>query len=343
MQAVLEPLEDYPKIIGFERTHTQVGDCVIAIKALYALKSLYPNSKLIIFTDFKGGGQLYSYLNLADSIIDVETQNNKEQNLSNALNANPVDVLLLLHRTSWKIKVARNSPAKCIITELHMHNLLDARFKTPRMMISYFVHGSEKVLRLVRRINSKYYDNAISSIDFTQVQFHIPQENEAIIDNFLTQTNAKNYCGIIGVNPFGSSAHFNFDTQDWIHLTQELATQFPNLLFVLLTYQNNPYKLKPFKANNITIFENDNQLITLVALTKRLNLLLSLNTGNIHIADVLRIPTLIINKTKERYNCIGGSYGGEFDAIYLPKNWRKNYQHYYQTYTQRAIKKLQAL
>lgn len=111
------PPKFYPSVIGVERTHEQVGDCVIAIKALYALRILYPKAKIIVFTSLKGGGQLYSYLEYVDSIIDIP--NPKQEcaaNLAKALEENPVDVLLLLHRTSWKLKVAKNSPAKLVIT-----------------------------------------------------------------------------------------------------------------------------------------------------------------------------------------------------------------------------------
>ncbi|TLD82643.1 hypothetical protein LS70_006610 [Helicobacter sp. MIT 11-5569] len=276
--------------------------------------------------------------------VDTTDKTTREKNFADCLKAHPVDILLLLHRTSWKIKVANNSATKRVVTELHMHTLLNFKFKSPLMMISYFVHGTEKILRLVRQINPKYYDNNISKIDFAQVRFQIPQENQDKIHTFLEQCkNDKPYEAIVGINPFGSSALFNFDTQDWINLAQLLASQFPNILFIMLTYKENPCKLEPFKEQNISIFENDNQLINLIALTKHFNVLLSLNTGNIHIADILRIPTLIINKTKERYNCIGGSYGGEFDAVYLPKNWAQNYKHYYATYTKKCLDRIQKL
>ncbi|WP_161594706.1 hypothetical protein [Helicobacter sp. MIT 11-5569] len=50
-------LQNSPKVIGFERTHTQVGDCVIAIKGFFAAKKLYPNAKIIVFTNLQGGGR----------------------------------------------------------------------------------------------------------------------------------------------------------------------------------------------------------------------------------------------------------------------------------------------
>ena len=338
------PPRFYPEVIGVERTHEQVGDCVIAIKALYALRILYPKAKIVVFTNLKGGGQLYRYLDYVDSIIDVPNPANKQEhaaNLAKALQENPVDVLLLLHRTSWKLKVAKDSPAKLIITELHLHSLFSKKFKSPKMMISYFVHGTEKVLRLVRKINPNYYDANIADIDFTQAKITIPNESEEKIQQFLASKNASAFRAVIGVNIFGSSAPFNFLPKDWENLTKNLAKQFPHLLFVMMTYEGNPYTFESFVEPNIVVFKNDTQLINLVALTAHLDLLLSLNTGNIHIADHLQIPTLVINKTKERYNCIGGSYGGEFDAVYLPKNWKANYAHYYNAYAQKVIARLE--
>lgn len=52
----------------------------------------------------------------------------------------------------------------------------------------------------------------------------------------------------------------------------------------MLTYEGNPYTFESFIEPNIAVLKNDSNLINLVALTARLDLLLSLNTGNIHIA-----------------------------------------------------------
>ncbi|MDD6054944.1 MAG: hypothetical protein PUB96_00120 [Helicobacteraceae bacterium] len=335
---------DSPKVIGFERTHRQIGDCVIAIKALYALKMLYPQARLVIFTDLKGGGRLYkslSFLEKGDKIVDCNTQENRE-NFKIALEENKVDVLLLLHRTSWKIKVAKECKIKRVITEPHMHTIFHPAFKSPFMMISYFVHGSEKILRLVRQIDTKHYDKNIKTLDFTKATFKIPQENKARIHEFLEANNAQNFKKIIGINIFGTSnsTNFSFALKDWIELINKLSTTFKDTLFIILTYSGNATKLEPFSAKNIVIFENNDDLLNLVELTSRLDFFLSINTGNIHIADNLRIPSLVLNQQRERLNCCGGSYGGEFSMVCLPKKWKQDYQKYYDAYTQKALEKI---
>ncbi|PZT48542.1 hypothetical protein B6S12_03465 [Helicobacter valdiviensis] len=153
------------KHIGFERLHTQVGDSVIAIKGLYALRKLYPKAKITAFVS-QTAYQLYKTLNIVDEFIIMSKDEAKEGRLQQELTKRNLDVLLLLHRTSSLIKIAKLAKIKCVITELHMHNLFSPHFKSPMMMVSYFVHGSEKILRLVRQINTNHYDANIKNINF---------------------------------------------------------------------------------------------------------------------------------------------------------------------------------
>ena len=70
---------------------------------------------------------------------------------------------------------------------------------------------------------------------------------------------------------------------------------------------------------------------------------MSLSTGNIHIADNLGIDTLgFFARTDEKlFAC--GQYGGHFEALFLPKEWQKDYKFYKNAFFQKAIKQVARL
>lgn len=89
--------------------------------------------------------------------------------------------------------------------------------------------------------------------------------------------------------------------------------------------------------NNVFVFKNNNDLLNLVEITSRLDLLLSSDTGNVHIADNLKIPTLEIISKKTYNQWRGGWYGGYCKAIPLPYKWNKNKDKYLDKFISEAI------
>lgn len=317
------------QVIGIERIHSTIGDCVMIAKAIYAISVLYPNSKIILFAS-KMCKSLFKNFDFISEIVVISHNETQKQEFLDALLLHKPDVLLLLHRRSWKIKIAKQSKIPLVITELHMHILFSRQFRCPVYRLSYFIHGTEKILRLVRQIDTRHYDENISKIDFSRAKIPTSTANKEKIDLFLQSCNADSHSKIIAINPFGKSNNesFNFTLKDWIDMAQKLAKEFPQILFILTTYQTNPVRIEIDTTQNIKIFCNDDDILNLIEFISRLDLLLSVNTGNIHIADNLMIPTFAINRANERYKCAGGSYGGFFDGIYLPKNYAKDYAHY---------------
>ena len=57
-------------------------------------------------------------------------------------------------------------------------------------------------------------------------------------------------------------------------------------------------------------------------MSARLNALISVDTGNIHIADNLQIPTLGIYTRKMARRWRGGTYGGKFSQFVVADNDR---------------------
>lgn len=94
-----------------------------------------------------------------------------------------------------------------------------------------------------------------------------------------------------------------------------LADNFKHYRFIVLCPPNQA--IEEFGCENIAIFVNNSDLLNLVAMTERLNLLISVDTGNVHIADNLQIPTLGLYTQEMFTRWRGGSYGGIFKGLII--------------------------
>ena len=125
------------------------------------------------------------------------------------------------------------------------------------------------------------------------------------IDEFFAPY--KHYKCVVGVNPFGNTA-YKFAPQDFAMLAKNLAQKYPNVLFIVMSFSTNLICFKPFDEPNIAIWENDDEIMNLVELTSRLNLLISPDTGNVHIADIFEVPILQTMKANLALKWGGGSF-----------------------------------
>ena len=103
-----------------------------------------------------------------------------------------------------------------------------------------------------------------------------------------------------------------------------------------MNYKGSGYEFKAFSEPNIKVFVNDDDLLNLAELTRRLTLLLSVDTGNTHLADNLgtKILELIPEKEVNSWTC--GAYGNECELVILPQNWKKRYEFYKRIYFDKA-------
>lgn len=97
------------------------------------------------------------------------------------------------------------------------------------------------------------------------------------------------------INPFGFAAKDNLSLQEYEQIAMALVNDYCIILptfdqYTPLVKEN----LSPSLLNhqNFIIFDNNSDLLNLVELISKINLLISPSTGNIHIADNLSIPSI---------------------------------------------------
>lgn len=307
------------------------GDLLVCFKAIYALKMLYPHYKLIL---------LHNGIALSDkeflkniSFIDeVVYANPTSQELKKL---NPL-CFISTHRSSAFFKELKKIPLRMVVVYPHTYSVFRTNFLTP-LFFRRKKHMSECVLQLVRKLNKKHFDNNFSKINFTKVKESLPND-DSLLKSFFKDL--KQYEKIIALNAFSSNSEsvgFNFFTRDWLRMAFELAKEYPQFCFILLNFEKNPIQFKLTNPpSNLKVFVNDNKLSSLVAITKKLDFLISIDTGNVHLADILQIPSFVfIRKKIVSYRFCGGSYGGEYDQMAINTGWQKEYQ---KTYTHFMLK-----
>ena len=334
-------MKNHPKVIGFDRMFPAIGDTILSIRALYALKKLYPDSKVVLFAN-KNSANLFRNMEFIDEIVKVNDIGTSD-GLPEALNTAHLDLLILTRRTSERIRIAKRSNAKKIITRLHAHTLFSPRFTCPLFFRSRNHHESWQCLNLVRMIDKKHFDENIDKIDFRGARLKTSEENRRNVDLFFERIEARRYRKIVGLNSFtGHLNTENFRLEDWIGLAEKLAREFPEVLFVFSNFAGNPVQFGDFSAPNIRVFVNDSDLLNLVEFLGRLDLLISVDTGNVHLADNLRVPTLELLKERSRVQWCGGVYGGEFEAVYVPlgKKFKERYSEILEKFSAEAERKV---
>ena len=302
------------------------GDLLVCFKALYAIKCLYPKDKLILA---QKGFSDESFLQNIPFIDEIYTGGGKDfENLKS-------DIFITNIRSSHFFKTLHKFQFKRIIAQPHLLSLL-YHFDTPLPYRRTKLHMSEIALKLVRVIDKKHYDTNFSKINFKEVRNLLPSDT-ILSDEFFKQ-NTK-FSKIIALNIFGNQTEnigFNPLPRTWLNLSQNLAKEHPEILFVLVNFTHNTLQFNLKKQANLKVFINNDSIASLVAFCKRLDGLISVDTGIVHLCDILQIPSLIFIPKHTFYRFSGGSYGGVCDKFGQENGYQKNYAKIMQSFYEKA-------
>ncbi|EIA4391966.1 hypothetical protein K7I34_001403 [Campylobacter upsaliensis] len=303
------------------------GDLLVCFKALYAIKCLYPKDKLILA---QKGFYDESFLKNIPFIDEIYTGGGGKdfENLKS-------DVFITNIRSSHFFKTLHKFQFKRIIAQPHLLSLL-YHFDTPLPYRRTKLHMSEIALKLVRVINKRHYDTNFSKINFKEVKNLLPSD-DTLSEKFFNQN--KQFSKIIALNIFGNQTEnigFNPLPKTWLNLSQNLAKEHPEILFVLVNFTHNTLQFNLKEQANLKVFINNNSIASLVAFCKKLDGLISVDTGIVHLCDILQIPSLIFIPKHTFYRFSGGSYGGVCDKFSQKNGYQKNYAKIMQNFYEKA-------
>lgn len=274
-----------------------IGDNLVSIPAMYTIKALYPSCILIVYTNTIGVN-LYQQYDFIDELCNMD--HCSKQELKEHINCYCFDYFILTQANRWRCRLINQTNVKKVISLLSLGSIFKRKFHTVLISRNFSpLSQNERMLRLVREINPKVFDTQFQLIDFSPITLRTQLKNQKQIDAFLTPY--KTYQKLVMINPFSRTCSHNLTLAGWLKLANTLATLYPQILFIIPTYKENPQTLQLSNTlPNLVIFINDSDLFNLIELISRLDLLISPSTGNAHIANNLKIPLLGLFSKRDR-------------------------------------------
>lgn len=293
------------------------GDFLCCFKALYAIKCLYPNDKLIIY--HSGIDERFlRRVGFIDGII-----NPNEVSIEGIRTMNP-DILILNARSGKFFREIKKLKFKKVIAHPHFVSFTSRAFCTPFPYFRAKKYMADIVLTLARAINPKHYDENFHKIDFAKMRDFLPKDSR-LVENLFKSVDFP-YKKVIGINAFSNHIEFlgiNFYHKDWYHLAVNLARAYPQFLFVLLNFKHNPLQYNDLSnLPNLKIFVNNDSIASLVSVSLSLDYLISIDTGNVHLCNILHIPALVFTDKRAQYRFI---WGGNHKFV-VESGWQKDYR-----------------
>ncbi len=290
------------------------GDFWCCFKALYAIKCLYPNDELIIYHE----GIDERFLRQVGFIDDII--NPLEVSIEGIRAMNP-DILILNNRSGKFFRKIQKLGFKKVIAHPHFVSFTSRAFSTPFPYFRAKKYMADIVLKLVRAMNPKHYDENFHKIDFAKIKDFLPKDLHLVQPLFKSVDFP--YKKVIGISAFGNNKEFagiNFYHKDWYYLAVNLARAYPQFLFVLLNYKHNPLQYNDLSnLPNLRVFVNDDSIASLVSVSLSLDYLVSIDTGNVHLCNILQIPTLVFIDKVAHYRFGGGGEPKICGGIWLAK------------------------
>ncbi|WP_300898859.1 glycosyltransferase family 9 protein [uncultured Helicobacter sp.] len=298
--------------IGFYRA-SLIGDNMVALYGIYAMKCLHPDATLIVYTNAYGIN-LYSQFHFIDVLIDVGEMS--EKTLIEDINSRNFALFILTQSNRAACHIFKQTNIKRIITFMTRWSFAKQRFDTvyiPRFSIAYVPY----VLRLpqYKRILKLVYHNINPppprcnllhkppKIDFSPIRLQSSPSHKARIADFLHKHNLQNR-PIVAINPFVYTTSHNLTLEGWRELITHLARTYPYIGFVIPTYKDNA-KICFDDMENVAIFNNDSDLLNIVALLESTSLFISPSTGLSHIADNLGTPMIWLCSRRDSFVWVG--------------------------------------
>ncbi|WP_104697330.1 MULTISPECIES: glycosyltransferase family 9 protein [unclassified Helicobacter] len=258
----------------------KVGDSVVAISSLYAIKKYFPECELYVFTNTTGKF-FYQTFSWIDFIILVDQ-------LPHIPDCH-LDFFISTDSTKdTKIKLQKTIKCK-ILTFSKLHNLFDFQFKTT---FSFTTSSIEKrLLKLPKLIpHQRHNDFNLSQTP----KINPPLSYQKKIRLFLDQNNP-NHLKTILVNPFGFSQNDNLPLQTYAKIIENLIQ---DTFVIIPTFADKRDLIQSHFPDNLLthpnfcIFHNNEDLLNITELIRQIDLLFSIDTGLIHIANNLQIKTI---------------------------------------------------
>jgi len=269
-----------------------IGDVLNSTPAISALHKTYPDAKITVVVKPHGAEILYRNLDI-DEII-VYDPNNQHKSLINKINffkklrSGGYDTAVVLNNSSMsnfmayvsgaKIKAGRKSePKRFNRTLTHWVSNKDPKGTK---------HEVDRNLDIVRLLNIEN--------DASDLVLNLSEEEKAYAEDFL-RLNKNDGSYLMGIHPGGSSFDKLWSPENFAEIADRLIDEF-NAKVILFTGpgEENLAQNILTKVKNPLIFASGIELRQFSALVERCSLFVCNDSGPMHIASALKVPTVAI-------------------------------------------------
>lgn len=264
---------------------TGLGDTLWATPAIRALRSNYPASKISVLTS-PIGQEVLRHNRYIDKIIVVKDPVFTSLiPLYFSLKKKGITDVLHFHTSQRPIlALASVLGASRIVGTKGIQKGLDSLLTDP--LTSTDIHEIERRLKIIQHIGATWTDPSL--------ELFISPEDELEADQFLSQLNLPSYLPIVSIHPGAKDLFKQWAPSQFIdlgnRLIQHLGCQ------ILITGNPSEKALVTQIADQIpgAIAVTHLKLRAFAALIKRIKLMITNDTGPMHIAFAMRTPTVAL-------------------------------------------------
>ena len=226
-------------VVGFVHLYGYgLGDNVIAMEAIYALKQIHPNAKVVLFSVGGAMERLVSQVDFVDEYHSLEGYLPEES--LHKINKYTYDCIIITKFYSHIFPLLPRLNARKIIIACKGANVLlpllpryrHIRLVPMRNLLLQKVGIRAHCLKMVRAMDKKSYDERIKEIDFDKARVKTTQENKEFVDEFLRHSisssiDTSESFALILVNPFSIMCGHTLSLDGYFRLMRAITTLNP--------------------------------------------------------------------------------------------------------------------
>lgn len=221
-------------VVGFVHLYGYgLGDNVIAMEAIYALKQIHPNAKVVLFGVGGAMGRLVSEVDFVDEYHSLDGYL-PEESLPK-INKYTYECIIITKFYSHIFPLLPRLNARKIIIACKGANVLlpllpryrHIRLVPMRNLALQKVGIRAHCLKMVRAMDKKLYDKRVKELDFSKARVKTTQENKDFVDEFLRHSigssiSTSQNLTLILVNPFSVMCQHSLSLEGYFNLIRAI-------------------------------------------------------------------------------------------------------------------------
>lgn len=301
---------------------SSIGDVVHSLPTLKALRDTYQNAyiawvieekskdviignkyldEVIVFEKEKWKKELFKKIGFKESLKVITS-------FAKLLRSKKFDVAIDLQGLMRSSLIAYFSGAKIRVGYNDTREGSSLFYNLKVKSNKEIVHAIDRYLNI-----AKFLGADINKADF---HIHIPKEDEDFANDFLKENKIGEDALIIGINPGASILHNRWDAEKFGKLSDILIEKYNAKIIVFGGKQDIELKERMLKVmkNNPAVAVGKTTLKQLAALIKKCKIFVGNDTGPLHIAVAMKVPTVAIFGPADPQRT--GPYGENHKIVY---------------------------